>query len=47
MSLPKLIVVDDEKDLAELVCDVAEQAGFNAEQFNDALINVRILSIFK
>jgi len=37
MSQAKLIVVDDELDLAEFVCDVAEQSGFIAEQYNDAL----------
>ncbi len=36
MTLPKLIVIDDEADLASFVCDVAEQAGFDAEQFNSA-----------
>lgn len=36
MSLPKLIVVDDEVGLADFVCDVAEMAGFETEQFNDA-----------
>lgn len=36
MSLPKLIVVDDEAGLADFVCDVAEMAGFETEQFNDA-----------
>ncbi len=38
MNLPKLVVVDDEADLAGFVCDVAEQAGFNAEQYNSAAI---------
>ena len=38
MNLPTLIVIDDEKDLAELVCDVAEQAGFYAFQFNEAIL---------
>lgn len=38
MILPKLIVIDDEKDLAGFVCDVAEQSGFIAEQYNDALM---------
>lgn len=38
MNLPKLIVIDDEIDLAGFVCDVAEQAGFDAEQFNNASI---------
>lgn len=37
MSQPKLIVIDDERDLAEFVCDVAEQSGFDVEQYNDAL----------
>lgn len=36
MKLPKLIVIDDEADLAGFVCDVAEQAGFKTEQYNDA-----------
>ncbi len=38
MNLPKLIVIDDEIDLAGFVCDVAEQAGFDASQFNNASI---------
>lgn len=38
MTQPKLIVIDDEQDLAEFVCDVAEQSGFIAEQYNDALV---------
>ena len=36
MSLPNLTVVDDEADLAELVCDIAEEAGFNACKYSDA-----------
>ncbi len=36
MSLPKLIVIDDEIDLANFVSDVATQAGFNVRQFNNA-----------
>ncbi len=36
MSLPKLIVIDDEIDLASFVSDVAALAGFNVEQFNNA-----------
>ncbi len=36
MSQPRLIVVDDESDLAGFICDVAEQIGFAIEQFNDA-----------
>jgi len=36
MSLPKLIVIDDEIDLAGFVGDVATQAGFNVEQFSNA-----------
>jgi len=35
---PKLIVIDDEIDLAGFVCDVAEQAGFESKQFNNARI---------
>ncbi len=35
---PKLIVIDDEIDLAGFVCDVAEQAGFDAQPFNNARI---------
>ncbi len=35
---PKLIVIDDEIDLAGFVCNVAEQAGFEAEQYNNASI---------
>jgi len=38
MTLPKLIVIDDEIDLAGFVGDVAEQAGFDVEQFNNARI---------
>jgi len=36
MSQPRLIVIDDEPDLAGFVCDVAEQTGFDAEQYNNA-----------
>jgi len=36
MSQPRLIVIDDEVDLAEFICDVAEQIGFVIEQFNNA-----------
>ncbi len=36
MNQPRLIVVDDEPDLAGFVCDVAEQAGFAVEQFHNA-----------
>lgn len=36
MNRPRLIVIDDEPDLAGFVCDVAEQAGFDVEQFNNA-----------
>ena len=35
MTLPKLIVIDDEAHLARFVCDVAAQSGFDAEQCND------------
>ncbi|VAW59375.1 diguanylate cyclase/phosphodiesterase (GGDEF & EAL domains) with PAS/PAC sensor(s) [hydrothermal vent metagenome] len=38
MSLPKLIVIDDEADMAKFVCDVAKQAGFDAEQYNNAAV---------
>jgi len=38
INQPKLIVIDDEIDLAGFVCDVAEQAGFDTEQFNNARI---------
>jgi len=38
MNQPKLIVIDDETDLAGFVCDVAEQAGFDAEQFSNARV---------
>jgi len=36
MSLPKLIVIDDEIDLACFVSDVATQAGFDVEQYSNA-----------
>ena len=36
MSTPKLVVLDDEQDLAGFVCDVAEQAGFFAQPFHRA-----------
>ncbi len=36
MSLSRLVVIDDEPDLAGFVCAVAEQAGFDTEQFNSA-----------
>ena len=36
MSLPKLIVIDDEIDMASFVGDVAMQAGFDVAQFNNA-----------
>ena len=36
MNQPRLLVIDDEPDLAGFVCDVAEQAGFEAEQFHSA-----------
>jgi len=38
MSRSRLIVIDDEPDLAGFVCTVAEQAGFDVEQFNNAAI---------
>ncbi len=38
MNLPKLIVIDDEADLACFICDMAELAGFDAEQYNNASI---------
>jgi len=34
MSKPKLAVIDDEPDMAELICDVASQAGFTTTQFH-------------
>jgi len=36
MSLPKLLVIDDEIDLASFVSDVAVQAGFDVKQYNNA-----------
>jgi len=37
VNIPTLIIVDDEADLASFVCDVAQQNGFIAEQFNNGL----------
>lgn len=36
MSRPRLIVVDDEPDLAQFINEVAQQAGFDVEQFHSA-----------
>lgn len=36
MSQPRLIVIDDEADMAGFISDVALQSGFSVEQFNDA-----------
>lgn len=36
MTSPKLVVLDDEKDLAGFVCDVAELSGFSTQSFNRA-----------
>ena len=36
MRRSRLIVIDDESNLADFVCTVAEQAGFDVEQFNNA-----------
>jgi EAL domain-containing protein (putative c-di-GMP-specific phosphodiesterase class I)/CheY-like chemotaxis protein len=36
MNQPRLIVIDDEPDLASFICDVAVQVGFDVEQFNNA-----------
>lgn len=36
MSQPRLIVIDDEPDMARFVHDVAVQIGFEVEQYNDA-----------
>jgi EAL domain-containing protein (putative c-di-GMP-specific phosphodiesterase class I) len=36
MKQPRLIVIDDEADLAGFVCEVAEHVGFDVEQFNIA-----------
>ena len=36
MAAPKLVVLDDEIDLAGFVCDVAETVGFFAQSFNRA-----------
>lgn len=38
MLKPKLIVIDDEVDLAGFVSEVAEQVGFEVEQFTNAAI---------
>lgn len=38
MMRPGLVVVDDEVGLSSLVCDVAEKAGFDAVQFNNAAL---------
>ncbi len=38
MNQPSLIVIDDEPDLAGFVCTVAEQVGFDIEQFNNAAL---------
>ncbi len=38
MSQPLLVVIDDEADLAGFVCAVAEQVGFDVEQFNNAAL---------
>ena len=38
MILPSLIVLDDEPDMAGLICNVAVQAGFDVKQINDAKI---------
>ncbi len=38
MNRPKLIVIDDEADLAGLVCDVAQKNGFEAQKYTDAVI---------
>lgn len=32
----KMIVVDDEPDMAQLVCDIADRVGFNTEQYHHA-----------
>lgn len=36
MSKPRLIVVDDEPAMADLVCEVAQQAGYECEKFHHA-----------
>lgn len=36
MSHPLLIVVDDEPDMGEFICNVAQEAGFDAELFQSA-----------
>lgn len=36
MNQPELIVIDDEADIASLVCDIAALAGFKTEQFTNA-----------
>jgi len=38
VNQPKLVVIDDEIDLAGFVCDVAEQIGFDVKQYNNAKI---------
>lgn len=38
MNQPRLIVIDDEADMAGFICDVAEQAGFEVKQFNNARV---------
>jgi len=36
VTKPKLVVIDDEPDLAGFVCDVAEQAGYLTKSYNHA-----------
>lgn len=36
MILSELIVVNNEKDIAELVCDIAEQTGFGVDQYDNS-----------
>ena len=36
MSQPKLVVIDDEINLADFICDVAELIGFDVTQYNNA-----------
>ncbi len=38
MNQPLLIVIDDEPDLADFVCTVAEQVGFDVKPFNNAAL---------
>lgn len=38
MTPPKLIVVDDEPDIAGLICEIAQEIGYDIEQFNNAAI---------